>query len=360
MRPNAKRLTDRSKDAYARAGVDTERANEAVARYRALLGQSEDVTGNIGAFAGSFPLHGFREPVLVASTDGVGTKVLLAAALGGFESIGRDLVQHCINDVLCLNARPLFFLDYLAAGRLDAAMAESVVRGIAGSCEQYGVVLLGGETAEMPGLYQPSHFDLAGTIVGAVERAGLLDVHAVRAGDLLIGLPANGFHTNGYALVRKTLGPERWQETVPGTAVSVASALLAVHPCYLPYVRAIQAASVSIKGMAHITGGGLAGNLPRMLPGGLAARLQSARWTVPRIVAQVVSEAQLDRAQAYRTFNMGVGFCVAVAAADAPAAVQAANECLRAQPIESAEIQTAGIIGEIEPRLSEAPPVRIE
>ncbi len=220
-------------DAYARAGVNIDAGNEAVARYRDVLPKRRDprVLDGIGGFGGCFALSGFREPVLVASTDGVGTKLLVAAELRRYDTIGRDLVNHCINDILCLNAGPLFFLDYLAVGTLDPAMAAAIVGGIGSACAENGMALLGGETAEMPGLYQPAHFDLAGTIVGAVERDMLIDVTRVAVGDRIIGLPSNGFHTNGYSLVRHTLPAARWSERLG--AATIADALLAVHPSYL-------------------------------------------------------------------------------------------------------------------------------
>src|SRR5579863_6153834 len=219
-------------DAYARAGVNIDAGNEAVARYRALIGQRRDprILEGIGGFGGCFELSGYRAPVLVASTDGVGTKVLIAASLRRYDSVGRDLVHHCINDILCMNARPLFFLDYYAVGKLDPDVAASVVSGVARACSDYGFALLGGETAEMPGVYAPEHFDIAGTIVGVVERDAMLHAAAVVAGDAIVGLPANGFHTNGYSLARGVLPSSRWGERVAGSTTSIADALLAVHP----------------------------------------------------------------------------------------------------------------------------------
>ena len=330
-------------DAYADAGVNIDAGAEAVARYRALLPKQRDprVLDGIGGFGGCFALSGYRDPVLVASTDGVGTKLLVAAELRRYDTIGRDLVNHCVDDILCLNASPLFFLDYLAVGKLDPAMAAGIVGGIGAACAESDMSLLGGETAEMPGLYQPSHFDLAGTIVGAVERDRLIDVTRVAAGDVVIGLPANGFHTNGYSLVRRVLRPPRWQERFgEGT---IGDALLEVHPTYLPPIRAAQAAGVAIKAMAHITGGGLIDNLPRALPAGVAARLHPERWSVPELMALVAREAKLDRDAAFRTFNMGIGFCAIVASDQSRAATAAMPGSL--------------VIGEIEPQGPCAPAV---
>jgi len=346
-------------DAYGAAGVDIDAANEAVERYRSILAQHRDprVLTGIGGFAGCFSLQGYTDPVLVASTDGVGTKVLVAATLGRFNTIGADLVNHCVNDLLCSNAQPLFFLDYLAMGKLDPTAAADVVAGIDHACHTAGMALLGGETAEMPGVYTPPHFDLAGTIVGALERNAMLDVTTVIAGDAIVGLPANGLHTNGYSLARATLDTERWHERLDAaSAQTIGDALLAVHPSYLPYVRAIQAAGVRIKSMAHITGGGLIDNVPRALPEHLAARFDAQRWHVPPIAQLIVREAHLSTTEAYRTLNMGVGYCCIVAAADAKRAVAAAEAALEAQPIDGASSSVA-VVGEVEPRHSCGPSV---
>ena len=339
-------------DAYAASGVDIDAGNEAVRRYRSLLGGRRDprVLEGIGGFGGCFEFRGYRDPVLVASTDGVGTKVLVAAALRRFDTVGRDLVQHCINDIACSNARPLFFLDYLAVGKLDPEVAAAVVSGVAGACADFGVALLGGETAEMPGVYTPGHFDIAGTIVGAVERDAMIDIASVAVDDVIIGLPANGFHTNGYSLVRRVMPEARWGDRVSGGDRTIGDALLAVHPCYLPYVDAVQASGVRVKAMAHITGGGLMENVPRVLPDGVAARFDRSTWMVPPVVAQVVAEAKLGDDEAYRTFNMGVGFCLIVARADASRALEAATRAVEERPIPDAGDARPAIVGEIEPR----------
>ncbi|MBV8365570.1 MAG: phosphoribosylformylglycinamidine cyclo-ligase [Candidatus Eremiobacteraeota bacterium] len=321
-------------DAYAKAGVDIRAGNETVARYREVLPERRDprVLEGIGGFGGCFALRGMRDAVLVASTDGVGTKLLVAAQLKKYDTIGHDLVNHCVNDILCLNAQPLFFLDYLAVGKLEPAIAASIVGSIGAACADHDMALLGGETAEMPGLYQPQHFDLAGTIVGGVERDDLTDIARVVAGDIVIGLPSNGFQTNGYSLVRATLSPERWGE--PFGAGTIGDALLAIHPSYMRAVRAAQAAGVSIHGMAHITGGGLTDNLPRALPAGVVARLYPEKWHVPPIIDLVVREAHLDRETAFHTFNMGIGFCTIVAARDTQAALAAMPGALAIGEIE--------------------------
>jgi phosphoribosylformylglycinamidine cyclo-ligase len=346
-------------DAYAAAGVDIDAGNEAVARYRALLNARTDprVLEGVGAFAGCFDFRGYRNPVLVASTDGVGTKVMIAAALGRFDTIGRDLVHHCINDIACANARPLFFLDYLAVSKLDPAMAASVVAGIAAACADFDVALLGGETAEMPGVYAAQQFDVAGTIVGALERDAMLDKESIEPGDVVIGLPANGLHTNGYSLARRVFPPPRYDERVEGNGQTVGEALLAIHPCYLPCIDALRDAGIAIKGLAHITGGGLTENVPRVLPDRVAARLDRSAWSVPPIVAQLVREAKLGDDEAHRTLNMGIGFCAIVAGDRRDAALDALRNALRERPIPGAERSQAVAIGEIEPRHSCGPAV---
>lgn len=338
-------------DTYGAAGVDIDTANEAVERYRSLLQEQRDprVLRGIGGFSGCFSFEGYREPVLVASTDGIGTKVIVAAQLGRYDGVGGDLVNHCINDLLCANAQPLFFLDYLAMGKLDADAAAAIVAGIAGACRRYGVALLGGETAEMPGVYTPPQFDLAGTLVGAVERFDLIDLAAVIAGDVILGLPANGLHTNGYSLARRVLPRDSWHEPVAlDASETIADALLEVHPCYMETVRDLQRSGITIKSMAHITGGGLTDNVPRALPDHLAARFDASSWQVPPIVALVARRARLTDDEAYRTLNMGVGFCCVVSAADGPRAVAFANASLATHPVPHAA-GTAALIGEIEP-----------
>ena len=346
-------------DSYAAAGVNIAAGNEAVERYREIAAQRSDprVLEGIGGFGGCFEFRGYKDAVLVASTDGVGTKVLVAAELRRFDTIGQDLVNHCIDDILCVNAQPLFFLDYFAVGKLEPDIAAQVVGGVAKACAQNGTALLGGETAEMPGVYSPEHFDIAGTIVGAVERDEMMDATRVSAGDAIIGLPANGLHTNGYSLARRVLAVDRWRDALPGTDGSVGDALLNVHPCYLRHVRAVQAAGVAIHAMAHITGGGLIDNVPRVLPSHLAARFDRSAWVVPPIADLIVREANLGVEEAHRTLNMGVGFCLIVARADAKSALDAANAQLATDPIAGAVNARAAIIGEIEPRHACGPAV---
>jgi phosphoribosylformylglycinamidine cyclo-ligase len=274
----------------------------------------------------------------------VGTKILIASETGRYGSVGSDLVNHCVNDILVLNAKPLFFLDYLAVGKLDPDIAGEIVGGVQRACRNHEMALLGGETAEMPGLYQPAHFDLAGTIVGIVPRAKIPDPQTVAPGDAIVGLPAVGLHTNGYSLARSLIPSEEWSRPfeAAGPGVTYADALLAEHPSYLAAVRAIQAVA-AVKTMAHITGGGLLENVPRTLPAGCKAIFEQARWSVPAIERELVRRGSLGHEERYRTLNMGVGFTLVVPLADAQKALAAAPG--------------ASVVGWIESRLEGEPAV---
>jgi len=320
MAPNDDQF--QANDAYSRAGVDIAAGNAAVARYKDVLGawRHPDQLDAIGGFGGLFKLPGDGERALVASTDGVGTKILIAAELQRFDGVGRDLVNHCVNDILVVNATPLFFLDYYAVGKLDPEIAAAVVQGCANACRAHNCALLGGETAEMPGVYAPGHFDLAGTIVGIVDRADVPKPETVVAGDAIVGLPAVGLHTNGYSLARAVLPREEWEAPFEGG--TYADALLAEHPSYLKEVRAIQAVA-NVKTMAHITGGGLLENVPRTLPAHAKAIFEQSRWSVPPIMRELVRRGGLTVEERYRTLNMGVGYTLIVPLADAPAALAA-------------------------------------
>jgi phosphoribosylformylglycinamidine cyclo-ligase len=313
-------------DAYARAGVDIAAGNAAVARYRDVTStwRHPNQLGAIGGFSGLFKLPGDDKRLLVGSTDGVGTKILIAAALERYDTVGADLVNHCVNDILVVNATPLFFLDYLAVGKLDPEVAALVVAGVQAACRANDCALLGGETAEMPGLYAPGHFDLAGTIVGIVAADSVPDPARVAPGDAIVGLPAAGLHTNGYSLARSLIGPEEWDAPFPagGAGVTFADALLGEHPSYAPAVRAIQLVA-DVKVMAHITGGGLLENVPRTLPEACKAVFEQSRWSVPPLMAELVRRGALDHAERYRTLNMGVGFTLIVPLADAERALDA-------------------------------------
>jgi phosphoribosylformylglycinamidine cyclo-ligase len=295
---------------YKQAGVDIDAGAQAVALMKAAVQATytPNVLAGVGSFGGVFALDDLpAQPVLVASIDGVGTKVKLAADLGRWRSVGHDLVNHCVNDILVQNARPLFFLDYVATSRLDPAAAAEIVTGMAEACQAVGCALLGGETAEMPGVYADGAFDVAGAIVGVASRDALLPIPTTMApGDALIGLASSGPHTNGYSLIRQIVAGHDLTGLLEN-GQSLADALLAPHRCYLPQIEAIQQAGHSIKGMAHITGGGLLDNVPRILPDALAARIVVRSWQRPPIFERLVTWGSLDLVEAHRVFNMGVG-----------------------------------------------------
>ncbi len=317
----------KGKDDYAEAGVDIDAGNEAVRRIKQHVRSTRtpEVLADVGLFGGLFKLPaGLKRPVLVGSTDGVGTKLVVAAAMARYDTVGQDLVNHCVNDILVQGARPLFFMDYFATGALDPAVVEGVVQGLAKACRENGCALLGGETAEMPGLYHGRDFDLAGTIVGVVEKPRIIDGSKVRPGDLLIGLPSTGLHTNGYSLARK-LFFERLgmtpQTFVPELSLSVGLELLKVHRSYLSAVQPLLARG-KVHALAHITGGGLLENLPRVLPKGCRAVIRKGSWPVLPVFKYLQTKGDLPDATAYRTFNMGVGMVVIVAKAQAEPALR--------------------------------------
>jgi phosphoribosylformylglycinamidine cyclo-ligase len=295
--------------AYKDAGVNIDEADRAVSliRKHARTTFTREVLTDIGTFGGGFLLSGWKNPVLVSSADGVGTKVKLAFMSGRHDTIGEDLVNHCVNDVAVQGAAPLFFLDYFATGKLDANVTEQVISGVARGCRYNGCALIGGETAEMPGLYQPGEYDLAGFIVGAVERKGMLDGGTIRSGDVLIGLPSTGLHTNGYSLARKLLFE------VAGLRLDrqLADELLKVHRSYLKPIRALIEEKL-LKGAAHITGGGITGNTPRMLPEGLAAEIKLGSWPVLPIFERLREIGNIPDDDYRRTFNLGIGMILAV------------------------------------------------
>jgi phosphoribosylformylglycinamidine cyclo-ligase len=329
-------------DAYRRAGVDILAGNVAVERYREIASSwrhPQQIDG-LGGFSGLFALPGDPSRALVASTDGVGTKVSIAAALRRFDQIGADLVNHCVNDILVANATPLFFLDYLAVGKLDPDVAAALVAGVHRACREHATALLGGETAEMPGLYRREDFDLAGTIVGIVDVSAIPDPQRVAPGDAIIGLPSIGLHTNGYTLARALIPENEWDQ--PFGEATYADALLAPHPSYYEAVRAIEAVA-DVKAMAHITGGGLLENVPRTLPPNCKAIFEQTRWSVPPIIAELVKRGELGHEERYRTLNMGIGYTLIVP-------LQDAGKALRAVP-------QAKVVGWIETRSPADPPV---
>ncbi|TMC23168.1 MAG: phosphoribosylformylglycinamidine cyclo-ligase [Chloroflexi bacterium] len=298
---------------YVSSGVDIAAAERAKALMKDAVRatQGPDVLAGMGAFAGMMDarsIQHMRHPALVASTDGVGTKTLIAAQAGRFDTIGYDLVNHSVNDLLTQGARPLFFMDYLAMSKLDALHAATIVRGVAEACQAVGCALLGGETAEMPGVYLSGAFDLAGTIVGVVERDSAIDGAAINPGDILFGLPSSGLHTNGYSLARRIFAPYALDTVFPELKEPLVDALLRPHRCYLSEIRTLQDhAGITIKGMAHITGGGFAGNIARILPGGRQAVIETRAWTPPSLFQLLARLGQIERKELYQTFNMGIG-----------------------------------------------------
>jgi phosphoribosylformylglycinamidine cyclo-ligase len=308
---------------YKASGVDIDAGNEAVRRIRGLARSTftPAVLSDIGSFGGLFRLEPgrFKDPVLVASADGVGTKLKVAFMANTHDTVGMDLVNHCVNDILVQGAEPLFFLDYLATGRLSPAVAEAVVSGMAVACRENGCALLGGETAEMPGFYADGEYDLAGFIVGAADRNRLITGRGIGAGDVLIGVPSSGLHTNGYSLARRivfdVLGL-KVDSHVPALGRTVGAALLEPHRSYLPLVRPMLEGSL-IKGMAHITGGGITDNLPRVLPASVVASVDLSRWQVPPIFQWLMEQGRVPLDDMLRTFNMGIGLIIVTASGKA-------------------------------------------
>ena len=310
---------------YSASGVDLAAGRRAVELMRRAVESTHgpEVLAGLGSFGGVFDasaLTGLTAPLLVASTDGVGTKVRLAAQTGRYDSIGHDLVNHCVNDILVQGARPLFFLDYFATSRLDPVAAAAVVAGMAAACREAGCALLGGETAEMPDVYQAGEFDLAGTIVGVVDRDGLLPRPSVRAGDVLLGLRSTGPHTNGYTLIRQVFSGVPLDAVFPGLGVTLSEALLAPHRSYLRLVLPLlQARESGIKALAHLTGGCFFENIPRVLPAGVGAIVRPDRWPLPPLFGLIQRRGGIDREEMFRVFNMGIGLVVIAAAEDVEA-----------------------------------------
>jgi len=311
-------LSTRKPIRYRDAGVDIDEADRALSSIKKLARQTftAGVLTDIGSFGAAFALTGFRKPVLVSSADGVGTKLKVAFLTGRHDTVGEDLVNHCVNDIAVQGATPLFFMDYFAVGKLRAPVAAAVIAGISRGCRNNGCALIGGETAEMPGLYADSDYDLAGFIVGAAEKSQLLTGRAIRAGDVLLGLPSTGLHTNGYSLARKLLfeiagyGPKT---LLPEVGATVGDALLAVHRSYLKPIRALLAAGL-LRGAAHITGGGITDNVPRILPKETAAAIDTASWRIPPIFEVLRRIGNIPEDDYRRTFNLGVGMILAAPA----------------------------------------------
>lgn len=308
---------------YKAAGVDIDAGNEIVRRIRSLARSTftPGVLSDIGSFGGLFRLDRdrYQDPVLVSSVDGVGTKLKVAFMTGRHDTVGADLVNHCVNDILVQGAEPLFFLDYLATGRLSPVVAEQVVAGVARACRENGCALIGGETAEMPGFYADGEYDIAGFIVGIVEKSKLIDGRSVVPGDVLIGLPSTGLHTNGYSLARRVFFEAAgWKVDtfVRELNAMVGDVLLAPHRSYLPLIKPFFDRQ-SMKGLAHVTGGGITDNLPRVLPDGCAAEIDRQAWTVPPIFRVLQQRGDITDAEMFRTFNMGIGLVIVCASREA-------------------------------------------
>ena len=301
-----------TKKAYALAGVDIHIAD----KVKKIIAQQARTTFRpevIGSefFGSMFQLKGYHEPVLVSSTDGVGTKLKIASLLGKNDTVGMDIVNHCVNDILCCGAEPLFFLDYIAMGKLVPEQIEAIISGIVRACREVGCALIGGETAEMPGIYSQGNYDLVGFIVGVVEKKNILDNSSIAPQDVILGLPSSGLHTNGYSLVRKVFGidanPSCLNKFYPELGKSLGEELLQVHRCYYPQLKP---ALSLIKGIAHITGGGFVGNIPRILPEGVAAHLKKRSWDILPIFKLIQKEGAIKETEMYQVFNMGIGITI--------------------------------------------------
>jgi phosphoribosylformylglycinamidine cyclo-ligase len=318
---------------YQSSGVDIAAGTRATELMASAVRSthSSAVLASLGAFGGCFDLAAAlgeqqaQRPVLVASTDGVGTKTLVAAALGRYDTVGQDLVNHCINDILAQGARPLFFMDYIAMAKLDPQQVAEIVGGCAAACRAAGCALLGGETAEMPDVYHAGAFDLAGTIVGVVEHARMLP-RDLAAGDAILALPSSGLHTNGYSLARRVFGGRYDERPSELGGQSIGEALLAIHRPYLAEITTLWQADLPIHAIAHITGGGVYDNLPRVLPGGLGAAIQRESWDIPPIFELLLQQGQLSEREAFHTLNMGLGMLVVVPPDAAEAALRALPE----------------------------------
>jgi len=314
-------MTEKKK-AYARAGVDVDLGNRLKRRIQTLVRQTHglQVLGKIGGFGGLFApnFSGMREPILVASIDGVGTKLKIAFAMNKHDTLGADLVNHCVNDIAVLGAQPLFFLDYIGCGKLEPRIFQELLRGFSRACRFAGCALIGGETAQMPGMYRKGEYDLAGCIVGVVDRARIIDSSNIKPGDAILGLASNGLHTNGYSLARKILFEKMRLKTgsrLPGSNVTVGEELLRVHKNYQLLLAKIPGGA--IKGLAHITGGGLIDNLPRILPANCDAVIETKSWKSPAIFQILQQNGDVDPEEMYQVFNMGIGMVAVVAPHDA-------------------------------------------
>ena len=306
-------MNSADRDSYAQAGVDIEAADKAKELIKRLARSTSrpEVLTDIGLFGGMFQLAGYSQPVLVSSADGVGTKLKVAALLGKHDTIGIDLVNHCVNDIFTCGASPLFFLDYIAMGKLIPEKVESIISGIAQACKNAGCALIGGETAEMPGIYQGDDYDLVGFIVGVVEKAEILSGDSIAPGDIILGLPSSGLHTNGYSLARKVFGidkdPSALNASYPELKRTLGEELLEPHRCYYSELKPLLS---MVKGLAHITGGGFEGNIPRIIPQRLAIQIDKNSWQIPPIFKLIQERGKIPEPEMYRIFNMGIGMVI--------------------------------------------------
>ncbi len=313
--------------AYAAAGVDIDLSNRLKTGIGKRIKETHrpEVLSKIGGFGGLFRAHfpRMKDPILVSSVDGVGTKLKVAAMMDRHDTIGIDLVNHCVNDIAVLGAEPLFFLDYVGTSKLDPVVFGQILAGLAKACKAAGCALIGGETAQMPGIYHGKDYDLVGAIVGVVDRSKIIDGSAIQPGDVILGLPSSGLHTNGYSLARNILFEKhrlRIDDSVPGTHSTLGPLLLAPHVNYRPALQKL-AAKVKIKGLAHITGGGFLDNIPRILPSGTGAEISTGTWPVPPLF-RLIASGGVPEAELYQVFNMGIGMIVVVSAKDAPKALK--------------------------------------
>ena len=311
--------TSAAKSAYAAAGVNIDNKMDALKAVKTLVGATKtaNVVGGIGSFGGlcRLPQGSSKDTLLVSSTDGVGTKLKVAVMMKKHDTVGQDIVNHCVNDILVQGARPLFFMDYVGTSKFDGPVFKQIVAGLCKACKENGMALLGGETAELPGLYPAGEYDLTGTIVGTVSRKQLVTGQSIRAGDIVIGLPSGGLQTNGYSLARKVffdicqMSPF---DKLPGTNQTVGDALLTVHRSFLKPVGRLLDNKIKINGMAHITGGGFPDNIPRVLPKAVACEIDRTAWDVPTIFKFIERQGKVDHDEMYRVFNMGIGFVLIV------------------------------------------------
>jgi phosphoribosylformylglycinamidine cyclo-ligase len=335
--------------AYARAGVDIDLGNQVKATLPALLASTHrpEVLGKVGGFGGLFALNvrKFKQPVLVSSVDGVGTKLKIAFAMNRHDTIGQDLVNHCVNDIAVLGAEPLFFLDYLGTGKLEPNVFTEIIKGFAKACAENNCALIGGETAQMPGFYQEGEYDLSGTIVGVVEKNRMLDGKSIKAGDVVIGLASSGLHTNGYSLARKILFDElklQPQDYLPDLSNTIGDELLKVHVSYGPLVQKLlqkfnNREPRALKGLAHITGGGFIDNIPRILPRNCDVVIRKKSWDMLPIFDLLAEKGGVNEQELYQVFNMGVGMVLVVSATKADAILR----------FMTAQKQRAWMIGEV-------------